>query len=477
MGKPDEERSVDAVVIGGGPCGLALAVGLLQQRGRSVLVIEKEALASLEKQDWSRAYSYRIDARGIRTMKRIGLDTQLFERGVRSQGFKGVKWLPDGTCERTPPRTLGSVGYWIQRPQLVRLLQGPIPEANMVEGTVDKIEYGDEHASVHVTTGVDGNTLLVKATHVFGCDGIHSLVRSSLCELDGDFQVKKVKDSLTAGLVYRATLLTTPHEFDPEDVNIIIGKSRCRFVLLPYCGEQGEARPMSCVNFPNYKFFQPKTAEELYQALEEEFPQLDIRKRMSVESATAWCESEGSVFPTPRWSGKAATVIKGNTVVMLVGDALHCFPPDLGQGVNAGMVDVNAVLGVMATLDEKRNNSASSVESEVASLNAEMVREAESVCRLIRIGMPYQYSLPHSLHKVGFFMDFMTRLALHKGSATIERWTRSWIPSLVTAPVIFQIQEDPPLEYSTILRNHHRNSLLIAAAATVGIGWMTFLRR
>ena len=79
---------------------------------------------------------------------------------------------------------------------------------------------------------------------------------------------------------------------------------------------------MAAANFSDYKFFQYETTEELYDAIEEEFPQLHIRNILSVDSAKAWCQSEGSVFPTPRWSGKAATVVNGRTIAMLLGDAV-----------------------------------------------------------------------------------------------------------------------------------------------------------
>ena len=77
---------------------------------------------------------------------------------------------------------------------------------------------------------------------------------------------------------------------------------------------------------------------------------MEARQRLTVESARAWCETEGSVFPAPRWSGKAATVVNDKVVAVILGDALHTFPPDLGQGLNSGMVDVGVALDLMEDL-------------------------------------------------------------------------------------------------------------------------------
>jgi len=92
-----EPKEVDAIIVGGGPCGLMLAKGLLDL-GYSVAVIEKEPL-ELKSHDWSKAYSFRVDGRGLRLLKRLDggrLHGELIELGIKSEGFKSTKWKPDG---------------------------------------------------------------------------------------------------------------------------------------------------------------------------------------------------------------------------------------------------------------------------------------------------------------------------------------------------------------------------------------------
>lgn len=461
-----QEQEVDVVVVGGGPCGLALALGLLQQQHYSVLVIEKDEDTTLPT-DWSKAYSYRVDVRGLHLLKSIGVQHKLVERGVKSEGFKGVKWHADGRLEELPPRTLGSVGYWIQRPSLLQLLEEELSPENILRGTVSKIQFDDECAAIHVFKA-SGDTLVVKARHVFGCDGIHSIVRSTLAEIDKEFQVHKVACP-SAGVSFRASLVTPPLSFDPHDTFLILGKTSGNLSLLPYCGERGEPRPLATARLQDDKLFQAKNADDLYDMLDQEFPQLNVRQCMSVEAATAWSKSKGSIFPTPRWIGKAVKVMNSKIIVAIMGDALHSFPPDLGQGVNSGMADVNAVLDAM----DKQRHSDTLPDKDMNALNATLVEEAEALCRLLPIGMPYQYKLPHSLEKFVFFTNFMIRWGLAVCSAKLTSLTRGWIPLLLTEPVIMQIQHDPPLKYTMILKNHRRNTWILSsfAVAVAGLGW------
>jgi 2-polyprenyl-6-methoxyphenol hydroxylase-like FAD-dependent oxidoreductase len=456
-------QEVDVAIVGGGPCGLALALGLVQC-SFSVAVIEKnKESSSITDPDWSKQYSYRIDVRGISLLERIGIKEKLVERGVRSDGFKGIKWFADGRMEQLPPRTLGSVGYWIQRPQLIHILQEELPPESIVRGTVDKIEFHDKSADVHVSKLSVDEHLVVKATHVFGCDGIHSIVRSTLEEMDRDFRVHKI-NCPSAGLCYRATLITPPLDFDPHETFLILGKTDGSFSLLPFCGKHGDPRPLSLARTQDYSLFQTTNAEDLYDMIDQEFPQLNIRECLSLEAATAWCESKGSIFPKPRWSGKAAQLVNDKIVVAIVGDASHSFPPDLGQGVNSGMMDVHAVLD---TMDKNQPLT----ETDLDMLNKTLVEEAEAVCRLLPIGMPYQYKLPHTLSKLVFFASFFTRWSLAGFSTKLSRLTRGFIGPLFTEPAIIQIQNDPPLKYTEILRNHRRNTWLLSSLALVA-GWL-----
>ncbi|CAB9520873.1 FAD binding domain [Seminavis robusta] len=446
---------VDAVIVGGGPCGMTLCKGLLDL-GYSVAVIEKDP-SNFSSQDWSKAYSFRVDVRGLSLLRRVGLYDKLLasDASIRSEGFKGFKWMPDGKFVTVPPRTLGSVAYWIVRPKFMQLLHSSVPDSHKIQGEVCDIDFEKDSVSVSVKVDATGTSDLkkVRAKFLFGCDGIRSLVRSKLCSFDPSFEITKVP-CLSEGLVFRATLYTPPDSMDPNETYIIFGKTGSKLGMLPFGGEPGKPRPVSTVRQSDFSFFQLKSPEALYEELEAEFPQLDIRNRLSPEAAQAWVESDGSTFPRPRYAGRAGIAADG-VVSFLVGDAMHCFPPDLGQGLNSGMVDVERVLDLMRDLRDAKDEAQK--RSMVDALSQELVAEAQAVCQIVPIGMPYQYSFPFSLHKAWFFADFLSRMALHH-----------LVPALISAPAIIEIQDDPPKKYTIIMQNHWNTSRRLAVLFGVG---------
>ena len=61
---------------------------------------------------------------------------------------------------------------------------------------------------------------------------------------------------------------------------------------------------------------------------------------MSDTELKRFAESTCGVFPNPQCSNTMQFSLQKNKGILLLGDALHAFPPDLGQGVNSGLEDV-----------------------------------------------------------------------------------------------------------------------------------------
>lgn len=89
--------------------------------------------------------------------------------------------------------------------------------------------------------------------------------------------------------------------------------------------------------------------ETMYRVFEEAFPQAKWRELVPESVMNKFAASRGGSFPAPQYSdgltmalaeeavgdnGSAASKkpLKG-TGVVLIGDAAHCFPPDLGRSV------------------------------------------------------------------------------------------------------------------------------------------------
>ena len=465
----------DVAIVGAGPCGLALAKGLTDLK-YSVLVVEKEDGAK-RTYDWSKAYTYRIDSRGAALIQRIGALENLNANSVAYTGFRRLHWFRNGSFSQKTKRVEGSLGYWLQRPHLIQLLKDTIPNDILVEAEVKEISFADEStktATLRLDTGIT-----IQAKYVFGCDGIKSIVRETLCKTDEAFNIHKVP-SPSAGLVHRGTLIRPPLSLDPQENCTILGPggdhTTVILSMLTVNGKAGELRPMGCARHAHDPMFQTKTTEEFYAYMETTFPQINARESIPIESAQAWIASEGATFPVPRWAGKALTLMKHGVLVGVLGDALHSFPPDLGLGVNSGLVDVNRLLDLMEQ-EQKEPSPEASLQSRVNALNTILVQEAEAICRLIPIGMPYQYPIPHTLHKVMFYGGFLTRFLVHKWFESLSKWTPAGLfINPLYPPVVVQIQESPPLRFTTILQRHHHNTAVLWSAAVVlgatTVGWV-----
>jgi 2-polyprenyl-6-methoxyphenol hydroxylase-like FAD-dependent oxidoreductase len=95
----------------------------------------------------------------------------------------------------------------------------------------------------------------------------------------------------------------------------------------------------------------------MYEVFEDAFPQMKWRELVPQEVMERYAASQGGTFPAPQYCTaltwevqqsqqptEAADEVGGASLgvsgVVLLGDAAHCFPPDLGQGVNSSLEDV-----------------------------------------------------------------------------------------------------------------------------------------
>lgn len=188
---------------------------------------------------------------------------------------------------------------------------------------------------------------------------------------------------------------------------------------------------------------------------------MDAPHRLPPGSLSAWCNTAGTAFPHARWCTCASAWVYGAGVALL-GDSLHCFPPDLGQGVNAGFCDVTCLLALWPT----DSTNPAMMQKCLESYSQQQSPEAEAMCKLLPIGMPYQYALPRSFAKVAFFVGFLVRVLAWKS-----------LPALFYPPVVFQVTQAPPVKYTEILERHHKNTrLFIASLAAASCGILAAVR-
>lgn len=106
---------------------------------------------------------------------------------------------------------------------------------------------------------------------------------------------------------------------------------------------------------------------------------------------------------------------------MLLGDAIHCFPPDIGQGVNSALEDVCVLERALSQSDDDLSRALPLYES----LRSPDVK---ALVRLAQIAFPWQYNQA-PLRRWLWNVNFVLRLLLSR-----------LLPYVFSPPAFFLIQ-------------------------------------
>ncbi|MFC4588791.1 FAD-dependent oxidoreductase [Sphaerisporangium corydalis] len=303
--------TTDVLVVGAGPAGLTVAVGLAR-RGRRVTVVDGRA----EGDTTTRAAV--VHARTLEVLEPYGVAGPLVARGVRVPRFtirdrdRVLVPVPFGGLPTAYPYTLMVSQEVTERVLLDRLteLGGEVLRPH----TVTALKQDDAGVTV---TFASGDTLV--AGYVVGADGMHSTVRDqagigfSGGAYDESFSLADVR--LSGGVPENEVILY----FSPDGV----------LVVAPLPG--GVHRIVATVAEA------PKDpGPDFVQRL------LDTRgplARRAVVDEVLW----GSRF---RVQHRVADTYRAGRI-LLAGDAAHVHSPAGGQGMNAGIVDGAALAEVL----------------------------------------------------------------------------------------------------------------------------------
>eukprot|EP00956_Cyclotella_meneghiniana_P009030 scaffold12375_cov36-Cyclotella_meneghiniana.AAC.2 len=274
---------------------------------------------------------------------------------------------------------------------------------------------GSEGGTITLCTGQEcvsispGNTLkedgvvavmTVTTTHgiyhanlVIGADGMNSQVRaclahaapgtwSSNCVPSSKFQLKQgVQSYLSLGLL------------PMKDNNAV--------------------RPTNIITRPNHEIWNINDGNSMREYFQKAFPRLDFHKDgiISEDEWERFAKAEGTRFPPCQYSpGLAVWDESGRSGVALVGDVIHAFSPDIGQSVNAGLMDVVSLDRALSGLDQEtgkekeaeaasnNNHDSTATTSLGSNLKQYQKRLRPEIAALIRLacfGAPYHYNQPH----------------------------------------------------------------------------------
>lgn len=447
------DRSV--LIVGGGPAGLAAALMLAKRGWTNITVLEKRAAADYYEPD--KSFNYLIDGRGQKFTDFLGITDRLTEIGVPNTEFYLTRIKADGSRKTAKLPTINpnrKTAYWMPRRAFVFMLYQEIVRHWSDRITVlfnrNCVEINKTAKLEIVAEDEKGTVSKFVADLLVGCDGVNSIVRNTLKEWEKSISNKfemKYFPSASSGLKYKVLSLppnfpldSTDNEYAVCDMAYAIRgafperKRAVSLGLLPIKNPK-EPRTANIITRPDNAIWELKNSADVYKFFEQAFPQLPIHQILSPEEAERFALSEGGYFPIPQYcSGLQFLVTPANTNstagVVLLGDAIHCFPPDLGQGVNSALEDV-------CVLNQALSESDDDLDCALPLYESLRLPDTEALVRLVQIGYPWQYNQAPLRSKL-WNINFLFRLLLSK-----------LLPFIFSPPAFFLIQNSQ-LSYKEI---------------------------
>ena len=117
--------------------------------------------------------------------------------------------------------------------------------------------------------------------------------------------------------------------------------------LLP--SKPAPTRTFNVIRVPHHDIWKIKDGKELREWFAKAFPRFDFSAESSLveqDEFDRFAKAEALRLPPCQYCPEHYVASpSGEAAIVLLGDAVHAFPPDLGEGVNSGLEDV-------VTLDE-----------------------------------------------------------------------------------------------------------------------------
>ena len=373
--------------------------------------------------------------------------------------------------------------YWLPRKAFLQLLYQEIERnwherikvlfnAKCVE-IQKQMANNEEGEKIEIVVNQE-NDNIIKFEPIFlvGCDGLNSIVRQTLNKWDRSERFEmKYFPSPSSGLKYK--ILTLPPRFPLDrsgEENSVCDRAyairgsfsdRKRTVslgILPIKNPD-EPRTANIIRYPDHEIWGLKNREQVYNFFEKAFPQLPISQIVSPEEADRFAASEGGYFPPPQYCSGSYFLLNSDRSfsagVVVLGDAIHCFPPDIGQGVNSALEDVYV-------LDEALSKSNDDLKSALPLYESLRSSDTKALVSLVQTAFPWQYNQAPLRTKL-WSINFFVRLILSR-----------LLPFIFSPPAFFLIQ-NYKLNYSEILSMSQKTTKNLYLLGFLLFGGLLFL--
>lgn len=450
----DGRKDKNILVVGAGPVGLATAI-TLSNPPHSYDVTVLEQVRSPSAFDPTKSYLYVVDGRGQQWTKLFPkVHKKLVERGVQNRD-ETVLVPPnanDQIVKRVDPSSLQEATYWIERHRMVELLEDAILEQESgdpsKEGSVRILKChqcqrmraslnGKIQVDVADSTNPESlSRFSIDTTFVIGTDGFSSAVRDSLVDrnegkptwLTMDAKKFEMQSWTSPSSGLRAKMLQLPAKFpiSVEGHDDYITENDTKYVMhstrrgrstslslgfLPVKDPTG-VRPASIIARQNHVLWKLKPGSACKHWFLESFPRLQLDQLISDAEWTRFSQAKGTYFPSCQYcKGMQVSHPSGRSAVALLGDAVHAFPPDIGQGINAGFGDIIALDHAL------RGDKGRLLGDALRKFEHDRLPEIKSLIQLARFGSPYQYRQALWKDKLGRLLwtsNLVLRAALNK---------------------------------------------------------------
>ncbi len=456
----------NAVIIGGGPAGFATALMLAKRGWHQITVLEKRPAADFYEPD--KSFNYLIDGRGQKFTDLLGLTEKLAKISVPNTEFYLTEIKADGNRKTSKLPIIDpnrKTAYWIPRRAFLQLLFQEIEEnwQNQITtlfNTKCLDIYNKDGKLKIIAQGINDQTNYeFEPDLLVGCDGINSLVRQTLDKWDNSGTDKfkmQFFPSASSGLKYKVlTLLPNfPLDFNNSEQAVCTMAYAIRGAfsdsqhslslgILPFA-DPNEPRTANIIRRPEHEIWKFQDGEKLSEFLDKAFPQLPINEIVLSEEKERFAKSEGGYFPIPQYCSGLYFLLSNtdnSAGVVLLGDAVHCFPPDIGQGVNSALEDVFIFNQALAQTNDIISDALPLFES----LRSP---DMNPLIRLSQTAFPWQYN-QDILGKRLWSINFFIRLLLSR------------ILPFIFAPPAFIMIQNHKLSYREIWSMAQRTTIYI----------------